>query len=157
MFGLAVHPGWTDEPDLLQALRTLFTYDPGENRATGYLYGDGKDWPDALAAFGPVLLDDLERTTGVRYTHAAFQAYRDGVGCEWHTDTPFDAQAVLSQGVTRTFGVRPLGGEPSWIWVAHGDLVVMASGFQYTHEHCVPVELVAGERISVVFRTPARS
>lgn len=140
---LGVYPGWCDQ-DLLPVVRSLFTYGPGEDRATGEMSGD---W---LAE----LLDRLESTLGVRFTIVAFQAYRDGSGCGWHTDDPFDAQAVLSLGVTRTFGVRPMGGEPEWIRVRHGDLVYMPSGFQKDHEHCVPVEDVPGERISLVFRTP---
>jgi alkylated DNA repair dioxygenase AlkB len=107
--------------------------------------------------FGPELLDDLAVLTGIRYPIVAFQGYRDGAGCDWHTDDPFDAQAVLSLGVTRTFGYRPAGGgEPTWVQVGDGDLVVMPSGFQTAWQHCVPVEDVPGERVSLVFRTPRR-
>jgi alkylated DNA repair dioxygenase AlkB len=58
--------------------------------------------------------------------------------------------------VTRTFGVRRPGAEPVWMQVEHGDLVVMPSGFQAEWQHCVPVEDVPGERVSLVFRTVAR-
>jgi alkylated DNA repair dioxygenase AlkB len=155
---LGVYRGWRPDPGLLDDLRAVFIYGPGEDRATGYLYADGEQaWPATLQRIGPAILDELDALLGVRFTIVAFQAYRDGTGCGWHADTPFDVHAVLSLGVTRTFGVRRTGGEPKWIAVEHGDLVVMPSGFQRDHEHCVPEEHVAGERISLVFRTVARS
>jgi alkylated DNA repair dioxygenase AlkB len=139
---MQVLPGWNSDPDLLPAVRSLFEFG-GEDRATGYL-ADVLDWG---------LCDRLEADLGVRFTIVAFQAYRNGSGCGWHADTPFDAQAILSLGVTRTFGVRPNGGEPQWLPVAHGDLVYMPPGFQDSWEHCVPVEDEPGERVSLVFRT----
>lgn len=155
---LHVHRGWRDDLGLLDAVRGLFTYGPGEDRATGYLYVEGEQpWPATFAHAGPVLLDDLADLLGVRFTVVAFQAYRDGAGCDWHTDDAFDAQAVLSLGVTRSFGVRRTGGEPEWTRVQQGDLVYMPSGFQRDWQHCVPVEEAPGERCSLVFRTVARS
>ncbi len=151
------YPQWWPAADLLDAVREVVSYGPGDDRATGYLCGDGKEWVAPLAAAGPQLLDQLDALLSIRFTHVAFQAYRNGAGCDWHTDSPWDAQAVLSLGATRTFGVRPLGGELRWIQVAHGDLVVMPSGFQLDWEHCVPVEPDRpGERVSLVFRTPAK-
>jgi alkylated DNA repair dioxygenase AlkB len=147
-------PTW-ERRDLFPVVRSLFEYGPGEDRATGYLFGDGHDWPPALFV-GPDLLDRLEARFRIRFTTVAFQAYRNGAGCDWHADTPFDAQAILSLGATRTFGLRLVGGEPSWVEVSSGSLVFMPPGFQRTHEHCVPVEDVAGERISLVFRTVAK-
>lgn len=135
----------------------MFAYGPGEDRATGYLHAAGEqEWPTALSALGPALVDDLADLLGVRFTIVAFQAYRNGTGCGWHADTPFDVHAVLSLGATRTFGTRRLGCEPQWVAVQHGDLVVMPSGFQDDHEHCVPQEDAPGERVSLVFRTVAR-
>lgn len=131
-------PGWWTGPVAWPSFRW------DGDRATGYL--DVADYAD--------LVDALELEVGVRFSIVAFQAYRDGAGCGWHADSPFDVQAVLSLGVTRTFGVRPLGGEPTFVRVAHGDLVVMPSGFQAGWEHCVPLEAVPGERLSLVFRTP---
>jgi alkylated DNA repair dioxygenase AlkB len=153
--GLAVHRSWRADDGLLAAVRGLFGYGPGDDRATGYLYAEGEqDWPPPLAEAGPVLLADL-RALGVAFTVVAFQAYRDGSGCDWHADTPFDAQAILSLGVTRTFGVREPGGRCEWVTVGHGDLVFMPPGFQSRWQHCVPVEPVPGERVSLVFRTKA--
>jgi alkylated DNA repair dioxygenase AlkB len=147
---------WNHDPGLLAAVRGLFTYGPGDDRATGYLYAAGeRDWPPALATVGPALLDGLGELLDVRFTIVAYQAYLNGSGCDWHTDTPFDAQAILSLGVSRTFGVRPVVGEPEWLTVEHGDIVYMPSGFQAEWEHCVPVEDVEGERCSLVFRTVA--
>lgn len=100
------------------------------------------------------MVDALAGLTGVRFTVAAFQAYRNGAGCGWHADSPFDVQAILSLGTTRTFAVRPLDGDPTFMQVAHGDLVVMPSGFQDHWEHSIPAEPVLGERLSLVFRTP---
>ncbi len=158
MAELGVHRGWRPDAELLYAARSVFTYGPGDNRATGYLYTAGEQpWPEQFTDHGPRLLDSLRDLLGVDFPIVAFQAYRDGAGCGWHADSPFDAQAVLSLGVTRTFGTRPVGGEPVWIRVHHGDLVVMPSGFQVGYEHCVPEDLAAGERISLVFRTVARS
>lgn len=143
--------------DPLPAVRSLFAYGEGEDRATGQIYAQGEQpWAPALTDVGPALLDRLDETLGIRFPIAAFQAYKDGSGCDWHADTPFDAQAVLSLGVSRRFGIRPVGGEPEWLTVHHGDLVYMPSGMQTTHEHCVPVEDVPGERVSLVFRTVAR-
>ncbi len=161
--GLRVERAWNDDPGLLAAVRASFAYSPpGDDRATGYLYEQpGHGWPAPLAVAGPALLDDLAGLLDVCFTVVAFQAYRGGTGCDWHTDLAFDAQAVLSLGVTRTFGVRLLAddgsyGEPDWLAVHHGDLVVMPSGFQAQWQHCVPAEPVAGERVSLVFRTVER-
>lgn len=148
---------WRPDDDLLTAIRKMFAYGPGDDRATGYLFGDGQSWPEPLECSGRLLLDALDRDLGIRFEVVAFQAYRNGSGCDWHADTPFDAQAVLSLGATRTFGTRPVGGAPTWIVVSHGDLMVMPSGFQQSHQHCVPVEAETGERVSIVFRTVARS
>lgn len=153
MVELRVYRNWCTDPELLTAVRGVFEYGPGEDRATGYIYGDC-DWPAGFP--GARLLDDLDRSVGVAFTHVLYQAYRDGAGCDWHTDDPFDAQAVLSLGVTRTFGVRPVGGESEWVKLGHGDLVYMPPGFQQRYEHCVPAEDAPGERYSLVFRTVRR-
>jgi alkylated DNA repair dioxygenase AlkB len=156
--GLRVYRGWRTGADLMVRLRRLVVYSPGDDRATGYLYSDGEqDWPAELAGAGQALLTALKHTLGTAFPIVAFQAYRNGSGCDWHADTAFDEHAVLSLGTTRTFGVREVGGEPEWIPVGHGDLVYMPSGFQSTYEHCVPAEDATGERISLVFRTRARS
>lgn len=150
---LRVHRGWNILPSLLDSVRALFEYGPGEDRATGYIYGDC-DWPDGFP--GDALLDQLEQTLGVRFTIALYQAYRNGTGCDWHTDDAFDAQAILSLGATRTFEIRR-DGKHEWLNLADGDLVYMPPGFQQGSEHRVPVEDVAGERVSLVFRTVARN
>lgn len=138
---LAVFPGWLGERDVEPPAHT---YQPADDRATGEFVPD----PDLLA--------DLHALTGERYQVFAFQAYRDGSGCDWHRDTPFDAQAILSLGVTRTFGIRRIYGPDQWIRVAHGDLVVMPSGFQDQWQHCIRIEDAPGERVSLVFRTVKR-
>lgn len=153
---LHVYRSWCRHPGLLEAVAGLFVYDDG--RATGYLYAAGETtWPAPLADLGPALLDELAELLDVRFTIVAFQAYLNGTGCGWHTDGPFDAQAILSLGVTRTFGTRRPDEPPIWTPVAHGDLLSMPSGFQSEWEHCIPVEDVPGERVSLVFRTVARS
>ena len=153
---LQVHRDWCPgADDVLAALRECFVYGDGDDRATGVLYAPaaGQAWPEWFGD-GPRMLDSLEALLDVRFTICAFQAYRDGAGCGWHADTPFGAQAILSLGVTRTFGVRRLGGNPRWMKLAAGDLVFMPAGFQDEWEHCVPVEEdVTGERCSLVFRT----
>jgi alkylated DNA repair dioxygenase AlkB len=156
MTDLQVVRKWHTDPVLLDAVRGLFAYGPNDDRATGIVYGEGNNWPDSLKAIGPLLLSDLHSLLGISYEIVAFQAYMDGAGCGWHQDSPFDAQAVLSLGVTRTFGVKPLDGEPQYVSLEHGDLVVMPSGFQDSWQHCVPVEDVPGERCSLVFRTVNR-
>jgi len=150
---LQVLPGWLEEPWSVWGLvRHVFVFHG--DRATGSLLGDGHEW-GPLDDIGPALLAGLEADFGIHFTHVAFQAYRNGAGCDWHSDTPFDAQAVVSLGETRTFGVRPIGGDPEWMTVSRGDLVYMPPGFQDTHEHCVPVEPDRpGVRIALVFRTP---
>lgn len=156
MVDLQVVRKWHTDPVLLEAVRGLFTYGPNDDRATGIIYGEGNSWPESLIAIGPLLLADLKSELGISYEIVAFQAYRDGSGCGWHQDSPFDAQAVLSLGVTRTFGVRPIDGEPQYVQLEHGDLVIMPSGFQKEWQHCVPIEDVEGERCSLVFRTVVR-
>lgn len=147
---------------LLPALRTLYEYSDREpDRATGWLWSARQHgqlpvtpWPAVLEEAGPVLAYDLETVTGVRFTAACFQAYLDGSGVAWHHDRDWGAQAVLSLGVTRSFAVRKNGGEDETrLSLAHGDLLVMPSGFQEEWEHCVPVEDIKGERCSVVFRS----
>lgn len=150
-------PGWGQFPDLLDVMRQTYTYPSGEDRVGGYLYSEGEQsWPDPLVSIGPELLASLVALLRVRFTTVVFQAYRNGSGCDWHADTAFDAQAVLSLGVTRTFAVRPLDGPPRYTSVAHGDLVYMPPGFQSQWEHSVPTEDVEGERCSLVFRTVKR-
>lgn len=154
---VSVHRAWRRDPALLDAVRAVFTYGPGEDRATGYLYGAGEQaWPAPLAELGPQVLGELLDAGCPDFTIVAYQAYLNGSGCGWHTDTAFDAQAILSLGITRTFGLRRHDGDPTWIRVHHGDLLVMPSGFQDEWEHCVPTEDASGERISLVFRTVAR-
>lgn len=148
---------WWTHPSLLAQLRKHARYGPGENRATGYLYIAGDlDWPDGLTGLGEVLRQDLTRLTGEWFTVVAFQGYRDGSGVGWHDDANFAAQAILSLGATRTFGIRRKpAGEPHWMTVADGDLLYLPAGFQQEWEHCVPTEDIPGERISLVFRTVA--
>jgi len=150
---LHVYRHWNDDPGLLSGVRGLFSYDAGEDRAGGYLYIQGaQDWSASFVERGAQLLADLQHLLGVRFTVVVFQAYRDGSGCTWHADDGYDVQAVLSLGVTRTFGIRKPDAEPIWVSVEHGDLVVMPSGFQAGWQHCVPAEDVIGERCSLVFR-----
>ena len=154
-----VFPGWrAADTGLLPALRTLYSYtdrDPG--RATGWLWlPDGPPvtpWPPAFARLGPRLLASLEADTGITFAAACYQAYLDGAGCGWHHDRDWDAQAILSLGVTRTFGLRR-GGAETFLRLEHGDLLVMPPGFQDDGwEHGVPAEQVNGERCSLVFRS----
>lgn len=157
---LSVVRAWRKDDGLLAALRQCFLYVPGDDRATGILYApaDGKDWPLPLAGRGPLLLGALAETTREQFTICAFQAYRNGSGCGWHADTPFGAQAILSLGVTRTFGVRRADGTGEHTMpVSDGDLVFMPEGFQAEWQHSVLPENSTGERCSLVFRTPGRA
>ena len=151
-------PGWrAADTLLLPALQLLFTY--AGDRATGWLWLPYQPpvtpWPPPFADLGPWLLTDLERETGVAFTACCFQAYRDGTGTGWHSDKNWGAQAILSLGVTRTFGLRRHGFAEEFVRLRHGDLLVMPPGFQDSWEHCVPVEDVPGERCSLVFRSGA--
>jgi len=148
---------WDPAPGLLPLLRTLFTYtDRTPGRATGWLYLPDREprtaWPAPLAETGPGLLARLEDTTGCVFTACCFQAYLDGTGCGWHHDQTWGAQAILSLGVTRTFGLRGPTGD-TYLHLGHGDLLFMPAGFQDEWEHCVPAEPIRGERCSLVFRT----
>lgn len=151
-----LHRVWCRGDALFAAVQQCFVFVPGDDRATGVLYSetDHLNWPAGLSVMGPAALAKLRKLTGISFPICAFQAYRNGSGCPWHADTPFGAQAILSLGVTRTFGLHQRDSEPLWIKVTHGDLLFMPSGFQAEWEHCVPVEDVTGERISLVFRTP---
>ena len=154
---LEVFPGWGADLRVWEQLHACFSYLPGENRATGYLYTAGEqDWPQPMGYAGPLLLERLRRLPGTDFPVVAFQAYRDGSGCGWHADTPFAAQAILSLGATRTFAVRRgNAGAAEELKVADGDLVFMPAGFQDDWQHCVPEEPGAAERCSLVFRTRA--
>jgi alkylated DNA repair dioxygenase AlkB len=149
--------GWLDADTadaVLAAVRPVVVYGDGDDRTTGHVFIDGDlDWAPDLQALGVSLLGDLEDTTGVRYPIVAFQGYRDGAGCDWHADTPFGAQAILSLGVTRYFEVDD-GSKTTVYPVKHGDLFVMPAGTQETHRHRVPTDDTRGERVSLVFRTP---
>jgi alkylated DNA repair dioxygenase AlkB len=142
--GLIVFRRWRlDHELLLEHVRRCFSY-VGDGRATGYLE---EPWLAPVVA----ALDDQFK---LRFTVAAFQAYRNGwAGCDWHADANFEAQAILSLGASRTLGTRR-GDEIHWTWLDPGDLVWMPPGFQREWEHCVPIEPdVHGERVSLVFRT----
>jgi alkylated DNA repair dioxygenase AlkB len=62
---------------------------------------------------------------------------------------------VLSLGATRRFLIRPAGGGPSTVIVAHGgDLVVMGGRCQKDYVHMVPKQKpAAGPRLSLNFST----
>lgn len=154
--------GWrAGDRVILPALRRVYSYDERwPDRATGFLYDEGGDhppgrrvtgWPEPLALAGPELLAGVRAATRVRFTAVVFQAYRDGAGCDWHPDADWGAQAILSLGVTRTFGLRKPGAE-LYVQLAHGDLMFLPDGCQREWEHCVPAENVTGERCSLVFR-----
>lgn len=152
----------TDPGTLLDVLRTQYAYTDREpDRATGWLYADRQigqlpqtPWADLLKVHGPRLLALFETMTGVRFNAVCFQAYLNGSGCDWHYDRDWDAQVVLSLGVTRTFGLRRIGsGNEEFTSLRAGDALFMPSGFQEEWEHCVPVEKVGGERCSLVFRS----
>jgi alkylated DNA repair dioxygenase AlkB len=155
--------GWrAADQDLLPALRTLYTC--VEGRATGWLWSARQigmlpetPWPAVLEQAGPRLAGDLADATGVRFDAACYQAYRDGAGVDWHYDRDWPVQAILSLGVTRSFGLRRIDGSVlATVRLGHGDLLYMPAPMQDEWEHCVPVEDAAGERCSIVFRAPAR-
>jgi alkylated DNA repair dioxygenase AlkB len=143
--------GWAyGTQTLLAALRECFTYHQG--RAGGHLYESGT-WVEQFALRGPHLLAAASAWPGVAFTSVSFQAYLDGSGCDWHTDKPYGDQAILSLGVTRSFGLRPPGGEPQWFAFADGDLLFMPERWaREDWEHSVAHEAVPGERCSLVFR-----
>jgi alkylated DNA repair dioxygenase AlkB len=150
--------GWRAGDEwLLPALRQCFTWDG--DRATGWLYLADRPpvtpWPGPFTVLGPRLLAGLAADTGEAFTACCFQGYRDGAGVGWHADRDWGAQAVLSLGVTRGFGLRR-DGERVLLRLAHGDLLFMPPGFQDEWEHGVPVEDAQGERCSLVFRSPNR-
>ena len=151
--------GWRGgDTQLLPAVRRVFAYDEREpGRATGWLWFPAGPpvtaWPGPLADLGPWLLADLKTELGTAFTVCCFQAYRDGTGVGWHADPQWSAQAILSLGVTRSFGLRGPGGE-TFTRLAHGDLLFMPPGFQDEWQHCVPEEEAPGERVSLVFRSP---
>lgn len=158
-------PAWCpDAGGILAALRTLYAYTEREpDRATGWLHAARQigqlppaPWPGPLEEAGPALLDALDADTGIRFEAACFQAYLHGSGCGWHYDRDWPVQAILSLGVTRSFGLRRISdGIELTLQLAHGDLLVMPAPMQDEWEHCVPVEDVAGERCSIVFRQAA--
>jgi hypothetical protein len=155
---LQVYRKWNDDPELLGHVRDLFAFPAGEDRVGCYIYSENEQhWNAGFADTGQGLLKALGQLLGITFTIVVLQAYRNGSGCDWHADDAFDVQAILSLGVTRKFGVRWSDGDPTWLSVEHGDLLVMPTGFQVQRQHCVPVEPLTGERCSLVFRTVARS
>jgi len=165
--GYRLLPGWRDGSTadaILAAIRTLYTYTDREpDRATGWLYSARQigmlpptPWPGPLEAAGGQMLGDLEAETGVRFDAACYQAYLDGAGVGWHYDRDWPVQAILSLGVTRSFGLRRIGdGLEVTLQLTHGGLLVMPAPMQDEWEHCVPAEDAPGERCSVVFRSAA--
>ena len=154
-----VIPDWlgTEDESLFGTARGMFRYEADDLRSTGYLYSraDGVEWPPSFKRSGEILLGRLKADLGYLFPICAYQAYMHGSGTEWHTDSPFGLQAILSLGVTRTFGVRKDGKDEKFVSLSHGDLFVMAEGMQQDGwEHRVVPETVPGERISLVFRTP---
>jgi len=164
-----VRPGWLPYLKahyLLAGLRTLYDYETSwqPDRATGWVYAEDTAgnrkiglqpalWPGALAETGPALLDELHQETGIRYEAACYQAYKDGAGTGWHYDADWPEQAVISLGVTRTFGMKGRTGRGEVFFpVSQGDLLVMHAGCQEAYEHNVVKEDVQGERVSLVFR-----
>lgn len=133
---------------LMAGVRRLFSYQADDNRAAGYL-----DIDDLWIAH---IADDLLDLLNVRFTHLAFQAYRDGnTGTDWHADSTFDEQAIVSLGATRTIGLRRCDGVEEYLSLQAGDLLHMPPGFQNTWEHrIVPQPDVTDERIALVFRVP---
>jgi alkylated DNA repair dioxygenase AlkB len=97
---------------------------------------------------------------GQNFNSILFNLYRDGLdSMGWHSD---DERALgdkpviasLSVGAARDFLIRPKGGRAVRHSLKHGDLLVMPSGFQETHQHCVPKMVsVRAPRINVTFRT----
>lgn len=153
--GLRVFRRWKDDDELLSLVRESFAYGPGDNRATLYALADGA-WVPPLSDVGPVLLVELFDLLGVRFTVVAIQAYRDGSAMTgWHADTAFDAQAILSLGATRTFGLTDHARTKfKFMRLRSGDLIYMPPGFQDDWLHSIPAEQHGtGERCSLVFRT----
>jgi alkylated DNA repair dioxygenase AlkB len=147
-----IHRAWLPNPEeVLAALDECFNYGPGEERATGYLYVAAEQpWPQPLTKIGPRLLDELEWFLDIRFTIVAFQAYANGnAWTDWHADTAFDVQAILSLGATRTFGLNH-NGEPSYLSLAAGDLLFLPDHWSHSVR---PDPEVTKERCSLVFRT----
>lgn len=156
--GLQMFPHWTQGDHEIKLLKPLVRYNPaseGMGRGTGWLYmrSEQVEWPESFAPVGAVLLSRLRAETGTDFSAACYQAYMDGVGVNWHADKDWDAQAILSLGVTRTFWVRNVNGGEYSFPVNHGDLLIMLPGFQDLWEHAMMAEDAPGERISIVFRS----
>lgn len=99
-----------------------------------------------MAVLGPWLLDELAVLLDVRFAIVAFQAYADGnAWTDWHVDDAFDAQAILSLGARRTFGI---GDE--LIPLMAGDLIYLPDHVRHSIR---PDPEVIHERCSLVFRT----
>lgn len=157
---LGIHRRWKGTIELAvlsSAVRSSFIYWPNDDRATGYVYIDGEqEWVSSLSEYGPVLLTELHDLLGVHFTHVAVQAYRNGSAMTgFHADTPFDEQAILSFGATRTLAIADYDQCHTELTpLDSGDLIFMASGFQDQWLHSIPAEPhVTGERCSLVFRT----
>lgn len=150
-------PGWlAGDEEVQDALRKVITWEG--DRATGWLCLPDRppftSWPEPFFRLGPGLLDDLHDELGVRFSAVCYQGYLNGSGCDWHNDYQWGAQAILSLGQTRLFGLRREH-EETYIHLHHGDLLYMPQGFQSEWEHSVPIEETEGERCSLVFRSPA--
>jgi hypothetical protein len=158
---LNIHRDWLEDDDLKRRLfvgaRASLTYDL-HGRATRYAYvEDEQDWPVYLKEEGPQILAMVNEYLKMDFPIVALQGYRYHYSwTDWHSDMPFDEQAILSLGAGRDLGLRQPGGDEHMIRLFSGDLVHMPSGFQRDWEHCVPQDIdKTGERISFVFRTKA--
>jgi alkylated DNA repair dioxygenase AlkB len=159
-------PGWLagdgelmamlmEQADWEQRSRWMYTQMVQEPRLTA-------EYPVVADAPQPVLhylAGTLSAHYGQLYTRLWMNWYRDNDdGTGWHVDRPVNrldetAIPVLSLGATRRFLIRPDGGGPSRVIVAHGgDLVVMGGRCQKDYQHSVPKQRqAAGARLSLNF------
>lgn len=149
--------GWrAHDTETLPALHKLINYETSnmDDRASDWLLlPPDQDWPEPFEELGPRLLGEVSGVSGIPFTAVCYQAYLDGTSCGWHHDRNWGAQAILSLGITRTFGLRNADGEELFP-MRHGDLLIMPPGFQDEWEHNLIPEKVQGERCSLVFRSP---
>lgn len=145
------------DKEVLQPRLTAFCGDPGEGLEYSEEMLPVQPWTANLRT----LKQKVETVTGVIFTHALLNIYRDGKdSVSWHRDKernwgPKPVIASLSMGATRTFQFRYYDNKSITrsVELTPGSLVVMKGATQRNWEHQIPkTNKRIGLRLNITFR-----
>jgi alkylated DNA repair dioxygenase AlkB len=150
------------DKDVLQPRLTAFCGDPGEklDYSEEALYV--QPWRENLQK----LREKVENISGVKFTHALLNHYRDGKdSVSWHRDKernwgPEPVIASLSMGAARTFQFRNYEDKSVTrsVELTPGSLLIMKGASQRSWEHQIPkTNKRIGIRLNITFRVLKQS